>query len=70
MIDGVHLALQFLSHGVQRAVVVDLGGQVVTSRQVLESVQVVPVTGSAATGVMVHHLDGWTARGKNMETLN
>ena len=56
MVDSVHLTPQFLSHGVQSAVVVHLGRQVVARCQVFETVEIVPVAGPTATGVMVHHL--------------
>ena len=56
MIDFIHLPTQLVPHWVERLVSVHLRSQVVSSGQVLEAVEVVPVPGSTATWVMIYHL--------------
>ena len=52
----VGIAAQLGSHRVRGRVVIDLGGQVLAACQVLEAKQTVPVTGAAATRIVLHHL--------------
>ena len=56
MVDHLRVASQPLPRGVKGRVVVHLGRKVVFSSQVLETVEVVPVTSSTPTGVLVDDL--------------
>ena len=59
MIHSVHLSPQLLSDWVKGAVVVNLCCQVVPCCQVLEAVEVVPVTSPTSAGIVIHNLVGW-----------
>ena len=57
MVHSVHLASQFLSDWVHGTVMIHLSSQVVPSGEVLEPVQIIPVTSSTATGIVIHNLN-------------